>query len=159
MKPLPTLRHITQEADVPAVKAIFGEYITSLGFDISTFQDTDTEFGDLLSLYGPPRGCILLAEDPSGAVAAGVAMKPIAEGVCEMKRLYVRPAYRGKGIAQALVTELIRAARSAGYHSMKLDTLDTMTEAIGLYRRVGFVPCEPYVFNPFPNALFFELEL
>lgn len=159
MKTPITLRYVTQEADLPAVKAIFLEYIASLGFDISTFQDTDKEFSNLLGLYGAPHGCILLAETPAAAVAGCVALKPIGEGVCEMKRLYVRPEYRGEQIAYELTNELLRFARTAGYRSMKLDTLDTMTSAIKLYEGVGFVRCEPYVFNPFPNALFFEFVL
>lgn len=152
------LHYVTQPDELAAVKAIFLEYIASLGFDISSFQNTDKEFGNLLDLYGPPKGCIIVA--PTSSELAGcIALKPIAEGVCEMKRMYVRPAYRGLGIARQLVTELLTFAQKAGYQSMKLDTLSTMTDAIGLYRSFGFVECAPYVFNPMENALYFELIL
>lgn len=152
------LHYVTQPDELAAVKAIFLEYIASLGFDISSFQNTDKEFGNLLDLYGSPKGCIILAKE-ADAVVGCIALKPIAEGVCEMKRMYVRPAFRGQGIARQLVTELLTFAQKAGYRSMKLDTLSTMTSAIGLYRSFGFTECEPYVFNPMDNALYFELKL
>ena len=152
------LHYVTQPDELAAVKAIFLEYIASLGFDISSFQNTDKEFSNLLDLYGPPKGCIIVAP-ASHELAACIALKPIAEGVCEMKRMYVRPAFRGQGIARQLVAELLTFAQKAGYHSIKLDTLSTMTSAIGLYRSFGFTECEPYVFNPMDNALYFELIL
>ncbi|MFN8355601.1 MAG: GNAT family N-acetyltransferase [Spirosomataceae bacterium] len=152
------LHYVTSEAELADVKAIFLEYIASLGFDISTFQNTDKEFADLLSLYGPPKGCMLVYQQES-ALAGCVALKEIAPRICEMKRLYVRPAYRGQGIAHQLVAELLTFARQSGYKCMKLDTLSTMTDAIRLYESFGFVPCEPYVYNPMANALYFELTL
>lgn len=155
------LHYVTQPDELAAVKAIFLEYIASLGFDISSFQNTDKEFSNLLDLYGPPKACIIVAPTSgrNPELAGCIALKPIADGVCEMKRMYVRPAYRGQGIARQLVTELLTFAKLAGYHTMKLDTLSTMTDAIGLYRSFGFTECEPYVFNPMDNALYFELKL
>lgn len=144
---------------MPFVQAIFREYANSLEIDLC-FQGFEEELANLPKPYNWPNGCIVLAFDEAENIAASIALKPLKEeGVCEMKRLYVRPAYRGMGVARALVRQLIGTAREKGYQKMKLDTLSTMTEAIALYRSEGFVETDQYVHNPQETALFFELIL
>lgn len=146
------------EHDCREAAAIFAEYAETLGFSLD-FQRFDAELEDLKALYGPPGGCLILAED-EGAVAGAVALKPLSEpGVCEMKRLYVRPAFRKTGLGRQLAEALITEARAKGYHTLKLDSLKTMTPALALYERLGFRPTAPYVFNPLPDAVYLALSL
>ncbi|MGI8922816.1 MAG: GNAT family N-acetyltransferase [Fimbriimonadales bacterium] len=133
------------------------EYADSLGFDLC-FQGFDEEIVGLPVPYAPPSGAVLIAlwvTDPAGCVA----MKPIGEGICEMKRLFVRPAYRAKGIGRALAEGVIGAARRAGYELMRLATLSTMAEARTLYQSLGFTITKPYTFNPLEGAVYMEKEL
>ncbi|MFC0181570.1 Acetyltransferase (GNAT) family protein [Pseudarcicella hirudinis] len=143
--------------ELEEVKAIFTAYSDFLGIDLR-FQHFDTELETLHQVYGPPKGCIILAKTET-QTAACIALKPIGEGICEMKRLFVKPEFRGRKLGKILVEELIDFARKAGYHSMKLDTLRSLGEAIKLYRSFGFTETEPYVFNPLEDVLFFELKL
>ena len=92
-------------------------------------------------------------------VAGAIACRMVEPGVCEMKRLYVRPAFRGRGLARELANELIADARSQGYRTMLLDTLASMASARALYRDLGFVPVEPYYDNPLPGVMYMALEL
>jgi ribosomal protein S18 acetylase RimI-like enzyme len=147
-----TPQHIEQ------VRALFLEYAGSLGFSLC-FQSFDKELAELPGDYAPPEGRLLLAV--SGGRAAGcVALHKIGEGVCEMKRLYLRPELRGSGAGRALAERVIADARSAGYRRMRLDTVaGTMDAAIALYRRLGFREIAPYRANPVPGALYMELSL
>ena len=142
---------------LPSVRELFREYIAALGFHLS-FQDVENEMAELPGRYAPPEGRILIAEIDD-QVAGCVAMKKLREGVCEMKRFYVRPAFRGHGIGRTLVEAIIAEARTAGYRRMCLDTVPSMQAAMALYESLGFKDGEPYVVNPVPGARFMELVL
>ena len=143
--------------ELEEVREIFIEYADFLQVDLC-FQDFEQELQTLHKVYLPPLGCIILAKQDNQVMGC-IALKPIAEGVCEMKRLYVRPAARGNAIGKQLVEELIDFAKKAGYKSMKLDTISSLKDAIKLYRSKGFVETEAYVYNPLSEVLYFELKL
>lgn len=149
------------EANWPAergcVEALFREYAEGLGVDLG-FQEFERELATLPGRYARPSGLVLIAW--SGEEPAGIGALRMAEpGVCEMKRLYVRPAYRGAALGRELALELIAAARDSGYRAMVLDTLATMDAAQRLYRSLGFRRIPAYYDNPLPGALYFGLDL
>jgi ribosomal protein S18 acetylase RimI-like enzyme len=137
---------------------LFLEYADSLGFSLC-FQSFDQELAGLPGRYAAPAGRLLLAIDDD--IPAGcVALQPMDEETCEMKRLYVRPAFRGRGIGRTLAQAVIAEARQIGYAFMRLDTVPSkMQEAVVLYERLGFREIPPYRENPFPEALYMELAL
>jgi GNAT superfamily N-acetyltransferase len=146
--------------DLGAIAALFAQYAASLPIDLG-YQDFDAELAALPGQYAPPRGELLLARGPAGEPLGCVALRPLApEGVCEMKRMFVRPAGRGLGLGRALAEAIIGEARSRGYHEMCLDSLASLTTAIGLYKRLGFQPISPYYAPPYPeDVLFLGLPL
>jgi putative acetyltransferase len=147
----------TGREQVEQVKALVLEYVKSLGIDLD-FQDFEAEMREFPGDYAPPDGSLLLAVDAQGP-AGCVGLRKLEPGICEMKRLYVRPRCRGLGLGQLLARAVIAEARALGYTAMQLDTLSTMHSAIGLYRELGFQPTAPYYRNPLEGALFFELKL
>jgi GNAT superfamily N-acetyltransferase len=147
-----------ESSDVETARVLFLEYADSLGVDLA-FQDFAREVRDLPGEYVAPGGALLLAWD--GATAAGcVALRALEpRDVCEMKRLYVRPVYRGRGLGRALAEAVIAAARVRGYARMRLDTLPMMRDAMALYGRLGFADIPPYRFNPIAGSRYMELDL
>jgi putative acetyltransferase len=151
------LIHVTAEPYLSETRELFREYAASLSFDLC-FQGFETELKGLPGAYASPRGSLLLAVQDGKPAGCG-AFRPLGGGACEMKRMYVRPAFRGLGIGRILAQSLIAEARENGYLLMKLDTIRTMVEAITLYRALGFRETDPYTQNPIPGALFFSLTL
>jgi GNAT superfamily N-acetyltransferase len=145
-------------ADLPVIRQLFQEYADALGFDLS-FQNFAEELAELPGLYAPPGGCLLLAtvaDQPAGCVA----LRPLLGDVCEMKRLYVRPEFRGSGLGHLLASRISDEARALSYHRMRLDTIPArMAGAVALYQGLGFEAIPAYCDNPIPGALFMELRL
>jgi len=140
-----------------AVKSLFQEYADSLSFGLD-FQDFREELATLPGKYAPPLGAILLARE-NGETVGCVAVRPLGEGICEMKRLYVKPSHRGKNLGRDLALAIIEEAKRLGYKAMRLDTVVEMKEASALYRTLGFQPIDAYCYNPLPGAMYFELRL
>jgi ribosomal protein S18 acetylase RimI-like enzyme len=152
-----TILPVTSGADLVAVRSLFEEYAASLGFSLC-FQGFDRELAELPGAYGPPRGRLLLAK--VDRVAAGcVALRPLGGDACEMKRLFVRPAFHGRGLGRQLAEAVLGEARAAGYASVKLDTVPAMTAAQRLYASLGFEDVRPYCANPIEGARYMELRL
>lgn len=149
---------VTSPAHVEEARRLFAEYALSLDIDLS-FQGFEEELAALPGEYVPPLGALLLALAGEDAVGC-VALRPIEPPrVAELKRLYVAPAGRGKGIGLALTQAAIEAARTAGYESIRLDTLRTMDAAQRMYERLGFRDIAAYRYNPDESARYLELEL
>lgn len=144
--------------EMPLVRELFLEYAASLNFDLG-FQNFEDELATLPGKYARPEGCILLAFLDDAPVGC-VAMRPFEGSRCEMKRLYLRPCSRGYGLGSELLQRFLKEARDAHYQSVVLDTIQPlMSEAISLYKRVGFREIPPYRPNPIRGALYLELAL
>ncbi len=144
-------------ADLAVVRGLFLEYQAWLNVDLC-FQDFQRELDTLPGKYAAPSGCLLLARD-GDRVAGIVCLRPLGENACEMKRLFVRPDWRGRGLGRALAMAVIEQARKSGYGVMKLDTLGRLVAAESLYRSLGFAPTEPYCANPLSDVTYMSLDL
>ena len=152
------LRQAQSNEDVQEARQLFEEYAAWLGFSLC-FQNFDKELAELPGDYSPPHGRLLLAVE-NHQVAGCVGLRKIGEGTGEMKRLYVRPEFRGKGLGRRLTETIIEAARELGYQRLRLDTLPgKMDQAIAMYRSLGFEDIERYYNNPYEEAAFMELAL
>src|SRR5438874_8962223 len=145
--------------EIAVARVLFTEYGESLGFSLC-FQSFEQELATLPGKYAPPKGRLLLARGANGDFLGCVALRPLEEKICEMKRLYTRPEARGAGVGKALVDAIIAAAREIGYTRMRLDTVPSvMASAVKMYRGLGFREIPPYTENPVAGAIFLELEL
>lgn len=136
---------------------LFREYADSLDFELN-FQNFSNELGNLPVMYGPPDGAIILATK-NGHEVGCIAIRKIEPGTGELKRMYVKPAYRGRGIARRLLELSLAESGQIGYEYLKLDTVSSMTDAIKLYKHYGFVITSPYCYNPLPDAVYMEKKL
>jgi putative acetyltransferase len=153
-----TFAQAESPAQITQARELFLEYAHSLGFSLC-FQDFDKELAELPGHYAPPEGRLLLAEYES-QLAACVALHKIDSAICEMKRLYLRPRFRGQGLGRALANRIIAEARQIGYQSMRLDTVEpVMKDAVAMYRKLGFEEIPPYRPNPMAGTIYMELEL
>jgi putative acetyltransferase len=143
--------------EIEVVRTLIREYGAELGEDLY-FQGFEEELESLPGKYAPPKGVLLLGT-VGGRPVGCVALRPLEEEVCEMKRLYVRPAYRGHAYGRELAEEILSYGKELGYKSMKLDTLAKLVPAIMLYRDMGFVDCEPYYDNPIPGVVYLAKKL
>ena len=142
---------------VETARSLFREYAASLGLDLS-FQNFESELRELPGEYAPPRGRLYLAMEEEREAGCG-ALRALDEERCEMKRLYVRREFRGRGLGTSLAERLVQEARELGYRAMRLDTLPMMEAAQELYRKRGFVEIEAYRYNPVAGTRFMELDL
>jgi putative acetyltransferase len=154
------LGQASSPAEMALARTLFQEYAASLGFNLC-FQNFERELAELPGGYAPPEGRLLLARvADTGLVAGCAALHRLEAGVCEMKRLYVRPEFRGRRIGWALAEAIISAGRRIGCKRMRLDTVPSvMAAAVAMYRELGFREIPPYTSNPVPGAIFMELDL
>jgi len=155
--PMITLVQVETPRQVEDVRQLLREYEASLNVSLC-FQGFEKELAELPGDYAPPRGRLLLAYD-GGQPAGCIALRALDDETSEMKRLYLRPGFRGQGAGRQMATAIIEEARKLGYKRMRLDTLAAMQEARALYESLGFKRIEPYYRNPHPGAEFMELEL
>jgi len=143
--------------DIDQIRALFAEYAAESKLDLC-FQNFDRELARLPGDYAPPKGCLLLAwseDEPAGCVV----LREFSPGICEMKRLFVRPAFRKGGLGRKLAQDIIEEARRIGYAGMRLDTLARMQAAVALYESLGFRRIEAYRPNPEADVIYMELDL
>ena len=152
-----TLVQVETPQQIEEVRSLLREYEASLNVSLC-FQGFEKELAELPGDYAPPRGRLLLECD-GDQLAGCVALRELDEETCEMKRLYLRPGFRGRGAGRRLAAAVIEDARKLGYIRMRLDTLAAMREAKALYESLGFKRIEPYYRNPHPGTEFMELDL
>jgi len=145
------------DKDIEQIRTLFGEYADMLDFGLD-FQNFEEELANLPGDYVRPAGCLLLALY-KGQLAGCVGLRKLSDGVCEMKRLYVKEQFRGLGLGRALAEAVIKEAQKIGYNYMRLDTVPSMEVARALYSSLGFKQTRPYRYNPIEGAVFMELRL
>ncbi|HEY0320694.1 MAG TPA: GNAT family N-acetyltransferase [Pyrinomonadaceae bacterium] len=146
------------QAEIAEARRLFEEYAAWVVIDLC-FQNFEKELADLPGAYARPGGCLILAIE-GDEVAGCIALKDLGDRVCEMKRLFVRPHFQGRGIGRVLTEKIIAEASAIGYSSMRLDTLPSkMGKAVAVYRSLGFKEIEPYYTNPTAGTLYMELKL
>ena len=151
------IKQAQTKTEIEEVRKLFQEYEAFLNVDLC-FQSFEDELASLPGRYSRPNGDLLIGLDGERAVGC-VAIRKLDDGVCEMKRLFVRPIARGTGLGRRLAQEIIVIARELGYSLMRLDTLERLTEAMHLYETFGFRKIEPYYENPLPGVVYWELAL
>jgi len=151
------LTEAVEAADLDLARTLFREYHQAIGVDLC-FQGFDAELATLPGAYARPAGRLLLAWRGEAPVGCG-ALRPLAPGVAELKRMWTRPGQRGQGVARAVAESLLASARAEGYRAVRLDTLDWMKAARSLYASLGFAEIGPYYANPLPGVVFMELGI
>lgn len=152
-----TIRPAAGASDLDTIRTLFLEYAGTLDFSLC-FQGFEAELANLPGEYSPPQGGLWLAE-LDGTTVGCVALRPIESGICEIKRLYLRPAARGLSLGRRLTETVLEYARSRDYRAMRLDTVDAMVAAQSLYRALGFAEIPPYGAHRHPRLRYFELAL
>lgn len=148
---------VSGDEDYKVLEDLFREYERDLGFDLR-FQHFSEELTSLREMYGPPDGAAFILRDEDTPFGC-IAVRKLEPGVAEIKRMFVKAAWRGKGYGKLLLDLSLKASLQLGYQKVRLDTLDYMHAAIHAYRQAGFREIPPYRHNPFPNAIFMEKEL
>ena len=154
------IKHAESDSDIKKIKELFNEYVMFLGENLD-FQGYKSELSSLPGIYSPPEGSLLLALD-KGRAAGCAALKKIGdvkEKNCEMKRLFVKPEYRGNNLGRKLAAMIIEEAVKKGYRTMYLDTLERLEAAMKLYSSLGFTKTDPYYYNPIEDAVYWKLDL
>jgi putative acetyltransferase len=151
------IREATTKSLVSSARKLIREYSVSLGIDLS-FQNFEEEMAEFPSHYARPRGRVLVAVEGGEAVGV-VGLRRFSARICELKRMYVRPEFRGRGIGRMLAKRAIEEARGIGYAKMRLDTLSRLQEAVSLYGSMGFKQIGPYRANPHKGVVYMELDL
>ena len=149
---------VRSEEDLKDVIELFYEYTKWLDLDLS-FQNFNAEMAGMPGKYAPPRGELFLARSVSNEPLGCIAVRPLIDDVCEMKRLWVRDSAKGQGVGKALVTSIVEAAKQLGYQKIRLDTLPRMAAAVSMYQSFGFVDIDPYYATPLSGTHFLELDL
>jgi ribosomal protein S18 acetylase RimI-like enzyme len=152
-----TFSYVQSGEDIDQIKLLFREYEKAIGVDLC-FQNFEKELADLPGQYALPEGCLILAR-VDNQMAGCVALRRFEANVCEMKRLYLRSQFRKLGLGRQMATIIIKEAVNRGYKTMRLDTLPSMTEAIALYKSMGFVQIDSYRYNPLEGAIYMEKQL
>ncbi|MGH6911831.1 MAG: GNAT family N-acetyltransferase [Phenylobacterium sp.] len=147
------IRPVRTQADLAATAELFRGYAASLPVDLG-YQDFSAELAALPGKYAPPQGELLIARGAGGEPLGCVGLRPLSDGYCEMKRLFLLPAARGLGLGRAMSEAVVAEARRRGYRELRLDTLPTMAAAIALYEQLGFAPIAPY-YAPTPAGTIF----
>ncbi|MDR3215923.1 MAG: GNAT family N-acetyltransferase [Clostridiaceae bacterium] len=151
------IRQVFSGADIAEVRRLLADYNAELGCDLS-FQSFQSETENLSAAYAPPAGRLFVAEY-GDEIAGCAALRPFGNGKCEMKRMYIAPHLRGKGIGKLLAQEIISAAKEIGYKAILLDTIPQLKAAVSMYKSMGFQEISPYRENPLTGARFFRLDL
>jgi len=146
-----------QTDDIPEVRAMLREYVAWIGLDLA-FQEIDEEIADLPGDYDEPTGALLVAEENHHLIGM-IALRPLSGSTCEMKRLWVRPEGRGRGVAKELVAQILEQARHLNYDEIRLDTLPMMTNAQSLYESLGFHDIAAYYKTPITGTRFMAKRL
>lgn len=151
-------RKAQSENDYVLARELFVEYASTLGVDLA-FQNFSNELENISAEYGPPARCIYFVYTLDGFAIGCFAIRKFEDSICELKRMYLRRDFQGKGIGKLMLRKAMAVAKELGYKHMRLDTLPTMESAIRLYNAIGFYEILPYRFNPVAGTKYFEIEL
>ncbi|NAS13337.1 GNAT family N-acetyltransferase [Poritiphilus flavus] len=152
------IKEVKSKMEYHLASKLFREYAEQLGIDLS-FQEFDREIQDLEAQYSHPHGTIFVALDTEDNAMGCIAIRKLENSICELKRMYVKPGFRGLGVGQKLLAKSLKKGKSLGYDTMRLDTLASMEKALALYTKAGFYEIPPYRYNPVEGAKYFEIDL